>query len=92
MTTTEDTTKHGFWGELWKNVDPWDENHHALYGGMMLFVVLILAASWISGRAFHQSDEELAKEMARYAEEGRLYAEAEWDKFENNAQRKKKTS
>ena len=30
--------------------------------------------------------------MERYAEEGRQYAEAEWNKFENKAQKKKKTA
>ena len=37
-------------------------------------------------------DETYAKEMERYAEEGRVYAEAEWEKFQNNAQRRKKAA
>ena len=71
------------------NWNPFDEKNFEMTMMFIAFFVVCGITGYLANNVFGMSDEQFKKEMDRYSEEGRLYAENEWGEFKNHKKPKK---
>ena len=65
------------------NYNPFDEENQKIVLSSIFFFVAFSFTTWLTKRFYKLSDEDFSKEMEKYAEEGRIYADEHWGEFKN---------
>lgn len=67
---------------LWQ-WNPFDENNFEMTVIFISFFAVVAITTYLANNVFGMSEADYKREMDKYAEEGRLYAENEWGEFKN---------